>query len=233
MPKREKKINLLLRRRRAIQVQARDMEEFVEGNLNDLTIASLEARLPLLERMFDQFCEVQDEIEMLDEAEIERNVRNLYVTAYCDLKARLQSRIDEIKAVTAQPAGNNARSSTVKLPRLNLCKFSGKSSEWLEFTSSFNSTIDTNPDLSKIEKFQYLRSCLSGEALKTIQSFDMTEESYEEAKRVLKARYDNIRWIMNSHISEIFHASQASDGSPARLRALSDAITSHLRPFQP
>lgn len=54
----------------------------------------------------------------------------------------------------------------VKLPVIDIPKFSGDYSEWLSFCDAFSSLVHTNRSLNNIQKFQYLRSALMGSALK-------------------------------------------------------------------
>ena len=48
----------------------------------------------------------------------------------------------------------------VKLPKLTLKKFSGDLTTWTTFWDSFESAVHNNPDLSCIDKFNYLHSLL-------------------------------------------------------------------------
>ena len=48
----------------------------------------------------------------------------------------------------------------VKLPKLSMKKFSGNLTTWTTFWDSFKATVHANPDLSNIDKFNYLNSFL-------------------------------------------------------------------------
>lgn len=48
----------------------------------------------------------------------------------------------------------------VKLPKLEVKKFSGRLHDWQEFWGSFQSLIDGNESLSAVDKFSYLKSLL-------------------------------------------------------------------------
>ena len=69
----------------------------------------------------------------------------------------------------------------VKLPKLPLPVFGGKITEWPAFWDSYSSTIDKNEELSKVDKFKYLISSLSGEAREALNGFNLTEAQYEQA----------------------------------------------------
>ena len=51
-------------------------------------------------------------------------------------------------------------SSKAKLPKLTLPKSAGDPTEWTTFCDSFSSAIHLSEELSKIDKFQYLKSLL-------------------------------------------------------------------------
>jgi hypothetical protein len=59
------------------------------------------------------------------------------------------------------------------------------------FKDTFSSVIDSNTRLSSIQKFQYLRSFLTGEALQIIHTLETTEENYDTAWRLIKEKYEN------------------------------------------
>ena len=47
-----------------------------------------------------------------------------------------------------------------RLPKLQLSTFNGNYTEWQSFWDNFESVIDSNEDLSEIDKFSYLRASL-------------------------------------------------------------------------
>lgn len=67
------------------------------------------------------------------------------------------------------------------------------------FKDTFTSVIDTNTRLSAIQKFQYLRSSLSAEALQVIHTLETTKENYEIAWRLIIERYENKKLIINTY----------------------------------
>lgn len=51
------------------------------------------------------------------------------------------------------------------------------------------SVIDNYKSLSKVEKFNYLRSFLYGKALRSMSSFTLRNESYDKTMKLLKRRF--------------------------------------------
>ncbi|XP_053968078.1 uncharacterized protein LOC128869537 isoform X2 [Anastrepha ludens] len=95
----------------------------------------------------------------------------------------------------------------------------------------FTSVIDNDGDLTQSDKLQYLRSGLSGAALDTIQSLEISETNYKNALDLLKKRFDNKRIIFQAHIRQIFGLDRA-DASASKWRKLTDKVTSHIRALQ-
>ena len=57
----------------------------------------------------------------------------------------------------ATSSSANSKTVRVKLPKLEVRKFSGKLEEWQEFWDSFESAIHSNDSLSNVDKISYLR----------------------------------------------------------------------------
>ena len=56
---------------------------------------------------------------------------------------------------------------------------------------SFNSAIHENPELSKVDKFNYLRLMVTYAASEAICGLTLTSAKYDEAIEVLKKRFGN------------------------------------------
>ena len=65
---------------------------------------------------------------------------------------------------------------------------------------NFESVIDSNEDLSEINKFSYLRASLSGSAASAIKGFPLTGSNYSGAVKLLKERYGDSQKIISTHM---------------------------------
>ncbi|XP_063420794.1 uncharacterized protein LOC134706011 [Mytilus trossulus] len=83
------------------------------------------------------------------------------------------------------PSMSTFSNQTHHLPKLTLHNFSGNIIEWQSFWDSFESAVHMNPNLPDIQKFNYLKSQLGGEASHTIDGFALTNANYKEAINVL------------------------------------------------
>ena len=74
----------------------------------------------------------------------------------------------------------------VKLPKLAPKKFNGDLTRWSTFWDSFESSIHHHPDLTDIDRFNYLHTLLEGPAADAISGLKLTSANYSEAIEILK-----------------------------------------------
>ncbi|XP_036320453.1 uncharacterized protein LOC118734966 [Rhagoletis pomonella] len=193
--------------------------EIEEHSLLGADESSIIVKLEQLERMQVQFEEEQSQLEKEDNAEIESETRMEFLDSFIFVKAAVTKSLGSRSSTFAQ--SSTRRQSTMeehsavpsitvvprsRLPPLQLPRFSGVITEWPDFWAMFSAVVDKETNLSSVEKFQHLRSCVSGIALDAIRSLKINAENYEKAG--------------------------VAEGSANGLRELSDKIGSHLRALQ-
>lgn len=77
-----------------------------------------------------------------------------------------------------------------------------------------------------------MRSCLSGEAEKIIQSIETTENNYHIAWELLETRYNNKKIIIQNHLQLLFELPSLTRESANDLRALVDNSKRHIRALE-
>ena len=122
-------------------------------------------------------------------------------------------------------------STTVKLPKLDMTIFSGDKLRWTEFWDSFKCAIHTNKKLSDIEKFNYLKSKVSGEAKSAILGLTLSKENYKIAVEILKDRFGNTQEVIDLHYHKMINLPQAVNKT-CSLRGLLDNIERHIRSLE-
>ena len=65
--------------------------------------------------------------------------------------------------------------------------------EWTSFWKTFNAAIHTS-NLTAVQKFDYLKESLEGEARLFVENLELTDANYEIAIDQLKATYGKERW---------------------------------------
>ena len=81
------------------------------------------------------------------------------------------------------------RHESIKLPKLKIKPFSGDPTEWTSFIDSFEAAVDSNDNLANIEKMNYLRNYLIGDAEAVIKGLKLTNSNYEIGLNLLKDRF--------------------------------------------
>jgi len=116
-----------------------------------------------------------------------------------------------------------------KLPKLHLPKFSGDITRFKIFWDSFDSTIHKNPDLSEIDKFNYLRALLEGPAATTIQGRSLSEAKYTAAMELIKERYDKTKQVVAAHMDGLIRIPACSGDRAAQICAVYGKVNVHVR----
>ncbi|XP_011858906.1 PREDICTED: uncharacterized protein LOC105556423 [Vollenhovia emeryi] len=182
-------------------------------NVNDAQV-----RLARLSELWNRFEEIQNELvearpeaskAELEAIQAENEAEGqLFEVGYYKAAARLQQIITEATradraAQTPQPVAERnqqQRRSKPKLPEIKLPEFSGDFTKWIFFKNSFETTIHSDPDLTPMQKHQYLVGQLQGEARQVIQGFTISDENYENAWELLTDTYDNTMLIIETHL---------------------------------
>ncbi|KOC58684.1 hypothetical protein WH47_00162 [Habropoda laboriosa] len=109
----------------------------------------------------------------------------------------------------------------IQLPRIQLPTFSGTYEDWPGFADQFKATVHDNKQLTDSKQPTYLRSCLTGEAVKTIETLGTAASNYAIAWSILESRYDKPHIIINRHLDTLF-------GMPKGLKPSYDEFTKYL-----
>ena len=88
--------------------------------------------------------------------------------------------------------------------------------------------MNSNPSLSGVQKFNYLRSQLRDEAAKTIAGFPLTSDNYEHSIALLKERFGQSHKIVNAHMQALLDLPKPLN-TMTSLRSFYDAVENHIR----
>jgi len=93
--------------------------------------------------------------------------------------------------------------TSVRLPRLDLPTFSGDALEWQPFWDGFDVAVNSNPAISSIQKLNYLRSQLRGEASHVIAGFAHDKCPLWTFRTLLKERYGQPQKLIRAHMQAL------------------------------
>ena len=99
-------------------------------------------------------------------------------------KVKLNSINKTFPSETKVNEQGQASNETVKLPNLETSKFHGDPTSWQEFIESFTAAVQNQ--LSNVEKINYWRSFLAGDAQHEKSSLSLTNDNYHEALNLFK-----------------------------------------------
>ncbi len=103
--------------------------------------------------------------------------------------------------------------------------------QWLSFWDSFNVAVNSKPGLSDIEKFNYLRTQLFGEAQRAISGYPLTSENYARALETLKERFGQPHKVVNAHMSALLELDPPSNNLYS-LKSFCDAMETNIRTLE-
>ena len=115
-----------------------------------------------------------------------------------------------------------------KLPKLNLPTFDGDVLEWQAFWDSYETSVHTNPTLSNVQRFNYLKSLLRNEALQSITGFPLTNLNYEKAISLLRERYGQETKIVQTYMQALIDLAPPSN-TLVSLRCFYDQNETYIR----
>ena len=95
-----------------------------------------------------------------------------------------------------------AKVSSVKIPKLVITKYDGTFERWLSFWNKFEAEID-NTDLPAVTKFSYLKELLEPHVCDEIDGLPFTIEGYTRAKNILKTNHGNTSEIVRAYVKNI------------------------------
>ena len=147
----------------------------------------LQVRLTRANNLIDQFNKLENKMLMQDENEPSELAafEEDYYTAVAMINTRLRKL--SMKEATENSAHNSTLNSSqqhfgdIRLPKISIPTFSGDYMQWQSFFDLYSVTIHEKEGLTAAQKFQYLKSLLTGEAESLIRNFSVTEANYYEA----------------------------------------------------
>ena len=119
--------------------------------------------------------------------------------------------------------------NTVNLPKLEISKFNSDPIKWRSFFNLFQAAVGKSPNLTGVEKFNYLRCFLEGDRLHAIARFSLTNDNYKEALELLQNRYGNTQQIIAAHMNTLVKISSVDNEELSGLRKFFDDVTSRVK----
>ena len=180
--------------------------------------------------------QIEDETAMIDDIEQADDFKQSLYPALLKADKLLQATASAAPTLitpSTMAATPTAKASTVRLPKLQLRHYNGDLTKWTSFWQSFQAAVDNNPDLSGVEKFNYLSSLLEGTAREAIAGLSLTDANYAKAVTTLQKRFGGTQQIISKHMEALLQIESVSSAQNVKaLRRLYDNISSHIRSLE-
>ncbi|XP_076661059.1 uncharacterized protein LOC143364822 [Halictus rubicundus] len=200
--------------------------------------AKVKRRLERLNTQFDSYDTAQIELSNLEDFDENEAERQATSALYYEAIANADQLIESFHSNQAQAARNATISPTLststtnpglRLPKVSLPVFDGRLEDWVTFKDSFVSMIHNHPGITDIQRFNYLRSSVTGQAKDVIRSFTVSEENYNAAWQRLIKSYDNKRALIRRHATLLLNSPAMPERSANALKNLSNHLQLHVR----
>ncbi|XP_026746972.1 uncharacterized protein LOC113508216 [Trichoplusia ni] len=226
----------LVKKRGSLKGKFTLFSKFVQSleasNPTEIQKTELDERLKKIEVVFDQFCSIQDDIDLyVSGSQIDKELqeRESFENQYYAIVAKSKCILKESSTVHSDNNNCKSHAHGIKLPTITLPNFDGSYDQWLEFRDTFLSLVHSSKTLDNIQKFHYLRSVLSGNALQVIKALEFSAQNYIVAWDLLENRYNNSRLLVHNHVKALFTVQAINKESAPQIRKLMDAISRNLR----
>lgn len=120
-------------------------------------------------------------------------------------------------------------SSEGETAETSAAEIQGDVTQWQKFWDRFNSFINVNPQLKKIDKFNHLHSLLEGQAARAMQGLLRSEATYDCAIDISHKRFGKLKNIISKHPYETLKISGCVNDDAAQLRLVYDKIGINVR----
>ena len=127
-----------------------------------------------------------------------------------------------------ESASLKSQTSFVKLPKLDFEKYNRDVLRFQEFWDSFSSAVHENKHLRPVEKLNYLRSKLEGNARRVVAGLEITNDNYKVAVKILRDKIGDLRTVISGHYTKLMDLPSSKNQTPA-LRSTFDELEKHLR----
>ena len=177
---------------------------------------------------------VQNEMQFeLEKMKIEADERRLKMEMEEKLAIE-QLKLEKMKVESTERITKKDTETTMKqkmnvrLAKLEPKKFDGNILKFQEFWDTFESTVHKNDILHKVDKFNYLKTQLTGSASELISGMELTNDNYDEAIQLLMDRYGRKQISIDAHYAQMMNLPIATYKTSS-LRSFYDTTEKHLR----
>ena len=184
---------------------------------------TLKRKINAVKTIEDEIIDISNDEKLIEDIIVESNEFEI------EAKSKLVTMEKLVRK--QQPDLKNTRRNenvSMRLPKLEIPKFCGGAKKWPEFWDSYEAAIDKS-NLLDVEKFNYLKTLVIGEAANAISGISLTNDNYGEAINILKDRFGNKQIIVSSHMNSLLKLSTVKRNDLQQLRSFYDEVELNVR----
>jgi len=232
------RIKILIQKRTSLKAQITGLSNILDQGRVDAV--SLKLRFKRLTDLYHKFEDYNDELTVLDSDDTHNAEFMNVQDRYYSLASRIENflpvsniseastnRLDETRIDNLGQAALSKK-RRIKLPEASLLSFDGNYESWLSFKNAFNCMIGSQSDLSDVDKLQYLKSALIGEAANKIRILKIDGVNYTKAWDLLEKSYEVKRILISRHLASILNLPMLEKESTSGLSKLADDVQQHV-----
>lgn len=174
--------------------------------------------------------------EVLRFSYFEKDTYRTTYDAYLEALEKMNTLYDQLKQMQRRSPSVSTAEFPVhfgpRLPNLDLPKFNGAPSEWLQFKDMFTSMVIDNNTLSVIWKLDYLKQSLTGPAADFLKMTSLTTDNFQKAWDALVSFYENKRLLVNSALQSLLTMKTMTKESATEMEGLYSTITQIYRTLE-
>lgn len=238
------RIKLLIQKRTSLKAQITSLTNLVERERYDKV--TLKLRVNRVTELYHAYEEFNDELLVLDSSDQHKeefaNTQDRFYALVGKVETILRSSASNANPSTSsadanttsntiQSHGSGSAANTkrrIKLSEASLPKFDGRLENWLSFKNSFIDMIDSQSDLSDIDKLRYLKSTLVGETVNKLKLLSIEGSNYQKAWELLKRSYEVKRISISRHIALLLNMPVVEKETTDSLSKLADDAQQHV-----
>lgn len=219
---------------------AKSRSNFKKSPKDRITKDYVENRLESLDQLWSDFRQGHKQLlqtadskllkaETYTTSDVYDETEEQFTNYKCELKKAFSCfRVQPSSSVNVSNDSSNTKSAQVKLPKITIPTFSGKYTEWITFRDLFVSMIHNNNALDNVQKLQYLKGYLTGEAEQLIRYTPVTDANYHQCWKQLEKRYSNKKYLSHCILKRLLSQRSLTAESAGCLKELMDTSSDCL-----
>lgn len=185
-PKMNPELQALLNRQQHRMENCRELlNVLTAGSPADMNNKIVERKQQELEQSYEKVNELHEEIlarfkgQVATEGYIKGN-------HFGKLRTTVRQAVDELTKIKGELMSASAQ--TKMLPQIKIPVFQGDYTKWNTFKDIFNTMVHSNQALNGVQKMEYLKTHIAGDAFALIQHLTLNQVNFEVAWKILNNR---------------------------------------------